>query len=1699
MAASLLFTTLVWRNFSMTARVALHRQLSPADEQRLKQINDLYDQGLYLQAHAVGLAGWGDVQQWPEPAGLVMGSRIAYHLGGVRLSDWMMRRAYCNAPNDGETLYYYAYTTLRRNGPYRAWRWMLERSELPENMTADTKSSWYALQGEIAATLRDFPTAERLLAQARETAPDSAWIRVCASYILEAQDRYDAALAEAQAGLELRPFYRPAVQASAHLYSLMDRDQDAIALLQAADERQESGAIAAHLFGYLMELKQYPAADKMLSRYVTLSPLLEKKQHKWLSAQRAEVSYYLGDYDAAIAHAENSNSEFHKAVAERLRDPVNREAPAVILPVGFVRQHRLTCAPATLSAISRFWSMPADHLQVADEICYDGTSHYNERKWATEHGWVAQEFSVTEESARELIQRGIPFTFTTVDPASAHLQAIIGYDGRRGTVVVRDPFWRSSGEAFATKLFDRYKAYGPRGMVLVPKEHAEKLAGIELPDAALWNHLHRLDKALNTHKRDEAEPIVQELEQAAPGHRLALEARRRLAMYDGNHARLLAVVEQFIEQFPDNPALQLERLQVQQMQTKRADRLEILEKLCAKPDCHPVFWQQLAEELQSDARRREDARRLLKKGIRRWPTEAFNYQLLANIYWDERRYDEALELYRFAACVADKEERLVGSYFTAARWCKQTQQVLQLLEDRFQRFGAKSSLPARTLMRAYLELDREGDALATVEAAVKKRPDDGQLLLFAADTYMQASHVHSQRAGELIEQAKGNAPPAAWRRMSARLMQLLGKLPEALEQWREVIKLQPLAIDAHRAVAQLTEQLDGRKGAIAYLQETIAQSPRCYPLYELWIEWLREEPDDVREKAIHQAIELNADDAWLRRELAFLLLGKRRFDEAWQHCDLASKLEPQNPLTMYLRGVILREQDRIDEARAEFRKAIEASIDSEYAISGLIELCATQAERREVLGFIKEQLVKQVTFGEGLLAYRNYASETLPAEEVLQLLQDALGSRPDLWSAWSANIRQLLHMDRQEEAWPLVEQATQKFPLTPRLWFDRALVARARLTPDTELESLQNALRINPSWGVAARALADFHERRGNKRAARQVLEQVIARDPLDCVSSVKLAELQWQMGEKQAAVDRLEKTAIMEPSYEPAWEGLAECSRELGCAERSEKAARELTEQRPGEARSWLRLAQALDPALVDERLAAWDRALELNPQCDSAFDQKAVVLAQNERWDEALAACNPPAYKGHPPVELRLRQGWVEAERGNFPEAIRIVEAIVAEEPHVYAGWIRLADWNAHLGNKEKYLKAAEAMVRLNPQYEISLGYLAEARQLNGDLAGAKEVYQRAFELNPRYEFAGICLFDMQLADNEINAAAKTLETLRSHSEAPLILTREVQLAAKQHNEAAANAALPAICFSEDPNRYPLNAALAAMKEAGWTEQARQIVTKCLEPASKARPSTSPDLGAKWIELETASGNWACAANLQNLLERGVVGERAVYAYVDAAMRQGQVQHFANWWKRSAGWLATNTYCWGSVAFGLSAARMWDDAVVWCSTWRQRPDADPWMMVNVVEAFRTKGNLIEARAACDWALDRPPNFGQHLLGIWKGVDAALAGDFDAAAMWIDRAGETDIDVDYNFLLTMLKIVVTQWDAGPGNPAAFAAARKQLAELKADYPNYAHEPARRQAYRGIVKRIADTRGGVLAWLWSAALRTGSLINFTIS
>jgi hypothetical protein len=108
--------------------------------------------------------------------------------------------------------------------------------------------------------------------------------------------------------------------------------------------------------------------------------------------------------------------------------------------------------------------------------------------------------------------------------------------------------------------------------------------------------------------------------------------------------------------------------------------------------------------------------------------------------------------------------------------------------------------------------------------------------------------------------------------------------------------------------------------------------------------------------------------------------------------------------------------------------------------------------------------------------------------------------------------------------------------------------------------------------------------------------------------------------------VERIARALRLNPNYDWAWRTLDDWSRELGRPEATAELAREITRQWRGDPRAWLALARVLDgPEALEERLAALERAIALNPHDVEPHDLKAELLDESGQFDEAEAACRP------------------------------------------------------------------------------------------------------------------------------------------------------------------------------------------------------------------------------------------------------------------------------------------------------------------------------------------------------------------------------------------------------------------------------------------------------------------------------------------
>lgn len=1360
--------------------------------EQLADLTHLYNQGYYLRAYRIAQS-IGPLPDWQGTAAILMAARMAGNLGSESLARNLFLKAYRLDPENGEARYYKARTIADYRGPLAAWTFLRRTGETID-AAPTLRADWLGLHAVVLGSLRDFDAAGEWIKKAEALDPTNPWIWIERSHLLQLEDKYEEALEAANRSLQLRPYFRPGMQAFAHLLVLLGRDSEALDLLKSADGKIESCWVAAQLARLQTELGLHTEARQSVERFAELAPLLDPVTEQWLQTMRADTAYLCGDYDAALRHTQLSENPLQKLLGERMR-AAPEGAARTLLPVGFVRQHHMTCAPATLTLVSRFWQMPADHLAVVEEICYGGTPARSERHWAETHGWVAREFRVTWEDTVKLIDRGVPFTFATVNPGNAHLQAVIGYDSRRATLLVRDPYDRNLIEYSASETLEHYRSSGPRGMAMVPLAQKHLIEDLELSEADFYDGLYGVQQALYTHDRSRADQISQEMMRAGATHRLTFQAQLAIAEYDSDEPRVLACLDKLLELFPEDANTQAYKLGVLRRMARRQERIELLESVCKGKQTHVLFWQAYAAELASDGRASRKALKLLRRALRSAPTDAQSYYLLAGLLWSQQRFSEAKELYRFAACLGDTNEEYVGAYFSASRYFHEHPETVRFLENRFRRFGRRSNSPARTLAWAYEEVDQQPKAIALLKDALALRPDDGELMLHAADVFARMGQF--EEAEHMLQKAEGKTRRGAWLHCAALIAGYRGDAATALARWQEIAAAEPLNLNAARNIARLLAEQDGEAPAIVFLREQVARLPHNLALHRLLAERLRDDPAEL-EPALRAMIEVDPADAWTRRELAQLLTGRREYQAAGAEAALARDLEPTHPDGYNVIAKIHEAQGNIEEAKSAYRRAIALSVDNDYAIANLIAISHSVAERRAALQFVKEELVRQVTFGDGLLAYREYARGTLDHTEVHDLLREAFDARPDLWHAWSALIQQSIDLQRYDEALALARTATERFPLVPRAWLDLSMAYQAKLDRRGEVEALERAIEINRSWGKPVRQLADVCLHLGEMQKARALLEKAIAQSPLDFENHGYLAAVLWRMGEQEAAIEGVKRALTIEPGYNWAWDSLRAWSAELGRDNEARNFLRETAARRSGQARSWLLLAQGLDrPEDLDERLNALDRALEINPRIVEAHALRARLLAGAQRLNDARAACRPEIFAGNLPLGLRIAAAVIEAETGNKDEFIAQIKTIVAEEPNSYEAWNAMAEWTRiDPARQMEYLEAATELARIAPNYTTALGCLGEARRAAGDRAGAKEAFARSLALAADYSFGGFHLFDLQVEDDEIDAAAATLEILKRHVGGDWVTAREVQLAIRRNDAETAIKVFQHLC---------------------------------------------------------------------------------------------------------------------------------------------------------------------------------------------------------------------------------------------------------------------------------------------------------------
>ncbi|HZZ78851.1 MAG TPA: tetratricopeptide repeat protein, partial [Gemmataceae bacterium] len=845
--------------------------------------------------------------------------------------------------------------------------------------------------------------------------------------------------------------------------------------------------------------------------------------------------------------------------------------------------------------------------------------------------------------------------------------------------------------------------------------------------------------------------------------------------------------------------------------------------------------------------------------------------------------------------------------------------------------------------------------------------------------------------------------------------------------WARVVAAQPLAEDAHRAYVLLLAETVGRHAAMEHLHAVCERFPHHLRLTQLLLDWQEEEGPEAVEPIVRKLIEMHPSNAWAWRKLALTLAAQNRLDEAFEALAAAEPLEPASIGYFGVQGELLRQAGRFDEAKEAFRGAVRVSADATYAMNELISVCETHEERLEELTFIEGELLRQVGSGNGLLAFRDLAAGSLESDDLLASLRKALKARPDLWQAWAVVIRQLRFMVQLDDALEIAKAATERFPLLADVWMDLAEVHEARMEQDAEIAALTTAYDINPFWATPLSRLVELYRQREEHGKASALLEAAIARAPLKAVNHAIQARYLWNSGKRHEAFDRMRHTLTLDPEFESAWDNLCEWATELKCFGAVVDLAREQTVKRPGEIRSWMRLAQALhtipdrplidDADLQEECLAALERVLELRPWHIEAHDLKAQVLAEVQRWVEAQEACQDPIWNGRPPIILRGRLAWITYQRGDPEHAVELMAEAVKADREYFWGLRHLAEWYEQLGNFAECLQATERLIALDPYNPVTFVRRAEARRALDDRAGAMADYERAVQLAPDYFYPLFQLFDLHVEDNNTEAARKLLDSADPTEARGDFLLRSLKLAMIEKDKDAAVAALEDLCIQGDDEQ--LDGGVGAFVEAEMEEEAEDVLHRFL--------GGGMNVCNQWIQLVTYRTSLdEVRERIENLPPKHLCRLNVTVAYAEALGEAGQADKLHDWVQANEALLRSKTWAWGQI--GSCYSKVLDDkrCAAWMHDWQERKDVQPWMLMNLSLAVRgldrfADGAVINRHVLENYDTDYTSFYHQ----TWLMLDEALADNIEAVEPFFESHELSELDANHQWVAALARCIL--------------------------------------------------------------------------
>lgn len=1064
----------------------------------------------------------------------------------------LLIRAHRRWPDDPDLTVHDFMVCLGWRGPIAALDHLRRvGGEPPKDARSPWRARWWTTRANIAGIFRDFDQASVCVERAIAEEPLDPAIRASSAWLDLARDRRDEALRGFRAVLESAPHSAYAWLGQVSTLSLLERRAEAIAKAEEALTLVQEHEIALRAGDLHVEGGDRTAAMRSFEQARALAPLADKHEERALAFRMVECAFLEGRLDEAAALAERAIALLRKsdrrtyahAVLEAVRDPERRSARRIVLPVPFVAQDHNTCSPATLAAIAGAWTMPDRHDDIAESICDDGTPDALAREWAESRGMVVAHFTPSYESARRLIEAGIPFALHTRWLGGAHAQTVMGIDERTRWAVVREPSFPRFVETDLDELRGRMPSLAHRGLAMVPRggPHEAALGSLGLADREVLDRLHVIELRLLKGDQRGADAAFAELKAFAPEHDATLLAIADEAARRHDREAELAAVDTLVERYPAEDILLRRKASCLGALGRDSDAVELVRARIG-PETAPGLILDLASFLDGMHAPVEETERQIEAAVRRGHDLTECAALAGFVRANHGRTEEAEELLSAALWRTPAHRGVADRWVALAQTAGTLDRLVTEFERRVGRCleeeGPSGAELMLSLASAQWRAGRTSDAAKTMGDAAARFPDDHELQLLHVRYLL--SEGRTGEAKEKLATLEDRGPRPLWLSTKAWLAGATGDRAGEIAACRELLELDPLSPQALRILQGLAFRAGGASDILDEIEALFEPRPWNEPLALLLADARSSEEPAKSIDVLRRHLAVAPWNAAARVRLAWLLRGTGDLAGAIESARAATAAQPHAPTGWMALASLLDLQGGGEEALRAAEKVLDIDPEFEDAYHVALRALGTPAERQAWIHGRWEAAAARRVSDDALGTLLAISRRTIDAAELRTRISACVAGRTRDESVRAFEVFALRILEAKPEALAAAEALARDFPASDHalaqvgavhLWLERyedalrVATTRCELRPELGDAWLQRAnalrhLKRQAEW-------ADAFERAGILQASSADVAVGVAKELLDAGEAKRakaVLDASWQgTSEPRVAIARLQ------------------------------------------------------------------------------------------------------------------------------------------------------------------------------------------------------------------------------------------------------------------------------------------------------------------------------------------------------------------------------------------------------------------------------------------------------------------------------------------------------------------------------------------------------------------------------------------------